>query len=222
MTMNTIQKKATQGDPQAQFEWATNLNNTGQGIQALEWFEKAANQDHAEAALTMAFASAQGQLIAENPKAAINYLQRAVACDHAFATQALASAKIEGFGSQCDWPGAMDLLCARAKKGEPQFLRQVGVFKAAVYKPDIFSAVGIYRGNAFGLRPSLFSSKMDCAFKHSRDRQNNNCKSIVESSVDPGWKYMVVVQKKKEDDANNNKGDGNNDEKEVKVEKNEE
>ena len=77
MTLDKIQKKASEGDPQAQYDWATNLNNKGQGPEAMKWFEKAADQNHAEAALMMAFASAQGQLVAEDPKAAIHYLEKA-------------------------------------------------------------------------------------------------------------------------------------------------
>lgn len=125
MNSDQIQKQASEGDRDAQFALATDLNNKGEGREAMGWFEKAARQNHADASVMMAFASAQGQLIEEDARAAINYLERAVAADHAFATQALASAKIEGFGTEFDWPGAMDLLCSRAAKGEPQFLRQV-------------------------------------------------------------------------------------------------
>ena len=113
-------------------------------------------------------------------------------------------------------------------------LRKNGAFKAAVYKPDVYSAIGIYRGNSFGLRPSLFSSKMDCAFKKHRDQEQGHGgenKSLVESSVDPGWNYVVKLDKAlevdvaKEGETNNNNNNNNeekNNKKEAKIEENNE
>ena len=44
-------------------------------------------------------------------------------------------------------------------KAESQ-LRSAGVFGDLRYKPDIFAILGIYRNNAWGIRPSIYLSKM--------------------------------------------------------------
>ena len=38
-------------------------------------------------------------------------------------------------------------------------LRSSGVLGELLYKPDIFSTLGIYRNNIWGFRPSIYSSK---------------------------------------------------------------
>ena len=39
-------------------------------------------------------------------------------------------------------------------------LRHIGVRNDLVYKPDIFSTLGIYRRNVWGFRPTIYSSTM--------------------------------------------------------------
>ena len=39
-------------------------------------------------------------------------------------------------------------------------LRSAGVPGELLYKPDIFSTLGIYRNNVWGFRPSIYMSKM--------------------------------------------------------------
>ena len=38
-------------------------------------------------------------------------------------------------------------------------LRSAGVMEDLLYKPDIFSTLGIYRNNIWGFRPTIYSSK---------------------------------------------------------------
>ncbi len=49
------------------------------------------------------------------------------------------------------------------------------------FKPDIFSAVGVYRNNEWGLRPAIYTSKL----------QVQTGRGVVESGVDPDWRYEV-------------------------------
>ncbi len=56
------------------------------------------------------------------------------------------------------------------------------------YKPDIFSAVGIYRNNEWGLRPALYAS----AFSPAEGRGK------LESGVDLRWSYTVGKEGGKE------------------------
>lgn len=39
-------------------------------------------------------------------------------------------------------------------------LRSAGVLGELLYKPDIFSTLGIYRNNSWGFRPSIYSSRV--------------------------------------------------------------
>ena len=39
-------------------------------------------------------------------------------------------------------------------------LRSSGVLVDLLYKPDIFSTLGIYRNNIWGFRPTIYSSTM--------------------------------------------------------------
>ena len=39
-------------------------------------------------------------------------------------------------------------------------LRSSGVLGDLLYKPDIFSTLGIYRNNIWGFRPTIYSSTM--------------------------------------------------------------
>ena len=39
-------------------------------------------------------------------------------------------------------------------------LRSSGVLVDLLYKPDIFSTLGIYRNNIWGFRPTIYSSRM--------------------------------------------------------------
>ena len=39
-------------------------------------------------------------------------------------------------------------------------LRSSGVLGELLYKPDIFSTLGIYRNNIWGFRPTIYSSRM--------------------------------------------------------------
>jgi hypothetical protein len=55
--------------------------------------------------------------------------------------------------------------------------RQLGVRLPMKYKPDIFTAVGIYRNNPWGLRPAIYTSKYL--------KEKNAAE--VESSVDLTW-----------------------------------
>jgi hypothetical protein len=50
------------------------------------------------------------------------------------------------------------------------------------YKPDIFSACGVYRGNEWGLRPTLYTSRFDI----------KDGKSKVECNIDPNWRFVVT------------------------------
>ena len=47
-------------------------------------------------------------------------------------------------------------------------LRSAGVMEDLLYKPDIFSTLGIYRNNAWGFRPTIYSSTMMKATGKSR------------------------------------------------------
>ena len=40
-------------------------------------------------------------------------------------------------------------------------LRSLGILHHLDYKPDIFTLLGVYRGNPWGLRPTLYSSDVD-------------------------------------------------------------
>ena len=39
-------------------------------------------------------------------------------------------------------------------------LRSAGVLGELLYKPDIFSTLGIYRNNSWGFRPTIYSSRV--------------------------------------------------------------
>ena len=47
-------------------------------------------------------------------------------------------------------------------------LRSAGVKEDLLYKPDIFSTLGIYRNNIWGFRPTIFSSKVTNTEEMSR------------------------------------------------------
>jgi len=49
------------------------------------------------------------------------------------------------------------------------------------FKPDIFSACGIYRGNEFDLKPTLYNSQWDV----------KSGKSVLESALNLTWSYVV-------------------------------
>ena len=56
---------------------------------------------------------------------------------------------------------------------------EVGIRCSMTYKPDIFSAVGIYRNNEWRLRPAIYQSRFRAG------------QSKVESGRDPNWKFTV-------------------------------
>ena len=66
-------------------------------------------------------------------------------------------------------------------------LRKIGIKNPMTYKPDIFSAIGIYRNNEWKLRPAIYSSRFQIETK----------KGLIESGLDPGWKF--VTQKSTEE-----------------------
>ena len=47
-------------------------------------------------------------------------------------------------------------------------LRSAGVTEDLLYKPDIFSTLGIYRNNIWGFRPTIYSSTMMNSLEKSR------------------------------------------------------
>ena len=56
------------------------------------------------------------------------------------------------------------------------------------FKPDVYSAVGVYRNNDWGLRPTLFSSTY-CI---------REGKGLIESNVAPNWRLEIAKNKKDE------------------------
>jgi len=65
----------------------------------------------------------------------------------------------------------------------------IGVRAGMTYKPDVFSACGVYRGNEWGLRPTLYASRY----------YSLEGKSSVESALDLEWKFVVRNQKAEEE-----------------------
>lgn len=59
-------------------------------------------------------------------------------------------------------------------------IRDIGVKNRMVYKPDIFSAIGVYRGNPWQLRPAILTSR----FSHE------DKKSVIDSAIDLQWKLQ--------------------------------
>ncbi len=59
-----------------------------------------------------------------------------------------------------------------------------GIRCSLAYKPDIFSAVGVYRNNEWGLRPALYHSKL-----HLDEGARGG--TVLESTKDPEWKFVV-------------------------------
>ena len=47
-------------------------------------------------------------------------------------------------------------------------LRSVGLYLPLSYKPDVFSALGIYRNNRWGFRPTIYTSRVIMAEGRSR------------------------------------------------------
>jgi len=59
-------------------------------------------------------------------------------------------------------------------------LRKIPIKQYLTYKPDLFSALGIYRNNKYGLRPTIYSSSW-----HSMSGE-----SEIESVFDMDWSYV--------------------------------
>jgi len=38
-------------------------------------------------------------------------------------------------------------------------LRKIGVTSVMTYKPDVYTTLGIYRGNPWGLKPTIYTSR---------------------------------------------------------------
>ena len=53
----------------------------------------------------------------------------------------------------------LEAVSVQVMKAESQ-LRSAGLLGDLHYKPEIFSHLGIYRNNAWGFRPSIYTSKM--------------------------------------------------------------
>jgi hypothetical protein len=70
-------------------------------------------------------------------------------------------------------------------------LRAIPIYGQLLYKPNIYSSLGIYRNNVYKLRPTIYSS----------DWQSVTRRSIIESVLDLGWTYS----KGQVDVANQNK-----------------
>ena len=55
------------------------------------------------------------------------------------------------------------------------------------YKPDVYSAVGVYRNNEWGLRPALYTSTFSI----------REAKGVVDSAIDPSWSFTVKKEEEK-------------------------
>ena len=62
-----------------------------------------------------------------------------------------------------------------------QAVRKAGITRRMSYKPDVYSAIGIYSGNQFKLRPTIFCSKWNMEKK----------KCVVESTSNLDWSYKI-------------------------------
>ncbi|MCK5090537.1 MAG: sel1 repeat family protein, partial [Hyphomicrobiaceae bacterium] len=86
---------------------------------AVEWLQKAAEQDHAQAQYDLAAMYAEGAGIAKDPIKAVEWTGRAAELGHATAQLEYAIMKFNGRGIERDEAGAIALLKSSSAKGNP-------------------------------------------------------------------------------------------------------
>ena len=69
--------------------------------------------------------------------------------------------------------------------GVENLLRSSGVQGELLYKPDIFSTLGIYKNNVWGFRPTIYSSTMMDSQGRSR---------VTLAGTGSFWFYLQIIK----------------------------
>lgn len=124
---DAISKKANEGDPQAQFMMGQRFDQAKDLESAIEWYQLAAKQNHAEALHRLGFIYDLFQGEKSDPKKALEFYKRAARAGSKGALFDIAEAYETGRGVEMDVSKANKLYLDAANQGEGQSIYHIAV-----------------------------------------------------------------------------------------------
>ncbi|MBI1732033.1 MAG: SEL1-like repeat protein, partial [Gammaproteobacteria bacterium] len=162
---------AVEGDAEAQTEVAYRYAK-GMGIEkdeteAVNWYQRAAEQGHAPAQFSLGVMYAKGRGVAQDFRAAFKWYLKSAAQGDVNAQVAVAGLYLKGVGTPPDLAAAFDWTLRAAKSGHPQSAYKVGEMYAqgAGTKQNVEEALRWYKKAA---EKGMVDAQMNLAFMYGK------------------------------------------------------